>query len=70
MVIECRLVPSLGADEGGHPDRLRVELVLIEYLEIGRLDLPKHDILGSIHCFCRTFESVWRNFGPLIDAPE
>src|SRR6266566_5307131 len=38
-------------DECCHPNRFRVELMLIESFEIGRLDFPNRDTLESTHCF-------------------
>src|SRR5206468_8283309 len=51
MDVESYLVLSVFTDECRHPDRFRVELMLIESFEIGRLDFPKRDALKSTHCF-------------------
>src|ERR1043165_1649325 len=44
MGIENCLFLSIFRDESRHPDRFRVELMLIESFDIGWLDLPNHDI--------------------------
>src|SRR6266550_3760207 len=54
MGVESYLVLWVFTDEGCHPNRFRVELMLIESFEIGRLDFPNRDTLKSTHCFCLT----------------
>src|SRR5882672_7771286 len=54
MGVESYLVLWVFTDECCHPNRFRVELMLIESFEIGRLDFPNRDTLESIHCFCGT----------------
>ena len=49
MGVESYLVLSVFTDERCHPNRFRVELMLIESLEIGRLDFPNRDTLESTH---------------------
>ena len=51
MGVESYLVLGVFTDECCHPNRFRVELMLIESFEIGRLDFPNRDTLKSIHCF-------------------
>ena len=51
MGVESDLVLWVFTDECCHPNRFRVELMLIESLEIGRLDFPNRDTLKSTHCF-------------------
>src|SRR6202030_779186 len=51
MGVESYLVPGVFTDECCHPNRFRVELMLIESFEIGRLDFPNRDTLKSTHCF-------------------
>jgi hypothetical protein len=51
MPIENCLVLSVFTDECRHPDRFRVELMLIESFQIRRLDFPNRQILKSTHCF-------------------
>src|SRR5438874_11643985 len=51
MGVESDLVLWLFTDECCHPNRFRVELMLIESFEIGRLDFPNRDILEATHCF-------------------
>jgi|SoiMethySBSTD1v2_1073268.scaffolds.fasta_scaffold1429756_2 hypothetical protein len=51
MGVESYLVLWVFTDECCHPNRFRVELMLIESFEIGRLDFPNRDTLKSIHCF-------------------
>ena len=45
MGVESYLVLWVFTDECCHPDRFRVELMLIESFEIGRLDFPNRDTL-------------------------
>src|SRR4029077_6392175 len=52
MGFESSLVLWVFTDECCHPNRFRVELMLIESFEIGRLDFPNRDTLKSTHCFC------------------
>ena len=51
MGVESDLVLWVFTDECGHPNRFRVELMLIESFEIGKLDFPNRDTLKSTHCF-------------------
>ena len=51
MGVESYLVLWVFTDESCHPNRVRVELMLIESFEIGRLDFPNRDTLKSTHCF-------------------
>ena len=51
MGVESYLVLWVFTDECCHPNRFRVELMLIESFEIGRLDFPNRDTLESTHCF-------------------
>src|SRR6266481_2198019 len=51
MGVESYLVLWVFTDECCHPNRFRVELMLIESFEIGRLDFPNRDTLKSTHCF-------------------
>jgi len=51
MSIESYLVLWVFTDECCHPIRLRVELLLIEGIEIGKLDFPDRNTLESMHCF-------------------
>src|SRR6476661_1000479 len=51
MGVESYLVLWIFTDECRHPNRFRVELMLIESFEIGRLDFPNRDTLKSTHCF-------------------
>jgi hypothetical protein len=51
MGVESYLVLWVFTDECCHPKRFRVELMLIESFEIGRLDFPNRDTLKSTHCF-------------------
>src|SRR5580693_2532592 len=53
-VESCLVLWVSTADECCHPDRFRVELMLIESFEIGRLDFSKRDTLKSTHCFFLT----------------
>jgi len=54
MGIESYLLLWVFTDERCHPNRFRVELMLIESSEIGRLDFPNCNTLKSTHCFCLT----------------
>src|SRR4029434_1104378 len=54
MGVESYLVLWVFTDECCHPNRFRVELMLIESFEIGRLDFPNRDTLESTHCCCLT----------------
>jgi len=51
MVVESYLVLWVFTDKCCHSNRFRVELMLIESLEVGRLDFPNRDTLKSTHCF-------------------
>jgi hypothetical protein len=51
MGVERYLVLWVFTDECCHPNRFRVELMLIESFEIGRLDFPNRDTLKSTHYF-------------------
>ena len=51
MGVESYLVLWVFTNECCHPNRFRVELMLIESFEIGRLDFPNRDTLESTHCF-------------------
>ena len=51
MGVESYLVLWVFTDECCHPNRFRVELMLIESFEIGRLDFPDRDTLESTHFF-------------------
>src|SRR6266508_3307377 len=51
MGVESYLVLWIFTDECCHPNRFRLELILIESFEIGRLDFPNRDTLKSTHCF-------------------
>src|SRR5258708_39737332 len=51
MGVESCLVLWIFAHECCHPNRFRVELMLIESFEIGRLDFPNRDTLKSTHRF-------------------
>src|SRR5437899_3302647 len=51
MGVESYLVLWVFTDECCHPNRFRVELMLIESFEIGRLDFPNRDTLEFTHCF-------------------
>ena len=51
MGVESYLVLWVFTDECCHPNRFRVELMLIESFEIGRLDFPNRHTLESTHCF-------------------
>jgi hypothetical protein len=51
MGIESYLVLWVVTDECCHPNRFRVELMLIENFEIGSLDFPNRDTLEPTHCF-------------------
>lgn len=51
MSVESRLVRWVFTDECSHPNRFRVELLLIKNFEIGRLDFPDRDTLDATHCF-------------------
>ena len=51
MGVESYLVLWVFTDECCHPNRFRVELMLIESFEIGRLDFPNRDTLKSTHYF-------------------
>jgi hypothetical protein len=51
MGLESYLVLWVFTDECCHPNRFRVELMLIESFEIGRLDFPNRDTFQSTHCF-------------------
>jgi len=51
MGVESYLVLWVFTDECCHPNRFRVELMLMESFEIGRLDFPDRDTLESTHCF-------------------
>src|SRR4029077_7399464 len=57
MGVESYLVLLVFTDECCHPNHFRVELMLIESFEIGRLDFPNRDTLKSTHCFCLTSSS-------------
>src|SRR6266446_7629460 len=50
MGVESYLVLWVFTDECCHPNRFRVELMLIESFEIGRLDFPNRDALESTLC--------------------
>ena len=50
MGVESYRVLWVFTDECCHPNRFRVELMLIESFEIGRLDFPNCDTLQSTHC--------------------
>src|SRR6267378_2900728 len=66
MGVESYLVLWVFTDECCHPNRVRVELMLIESFEIGRLDFPNRDTLKSTHCFCLT--TIRRKFVSSIPA--
>src|SRR5438874_4763715 len=51
MGVESYLVLWVFTDDCCHPNRFRVQLMLIESFEIGRLDFPNRDTLESTHCF-------------------
>src|SRR6476661_2104425 len=51
MGVESYLVLWVFTDECCHPNRFRIELMLTESFEIGRLDFPNRDTLESTHCF-------------------
>ena len=51
MGVESYLVLWVFTDECCHPNRFRVELMLVESFEIGRLDFPNSDTLESTHRF-------------------
>ena len=51
MGVESYLVLWVFTDECCHPNRFRVELMLIESFEIGRLDFPNRNTLEFTHCF-------------------
>jgi hypothetical protein len=51
MGVESCLVLAVFRDECCHPNRFRVELMLVESFEIGRLDFPKGDSLKATHWF-------------------
>ena len=53
MRVESDLVRWVFTDERSHPNRFRVELMLIKSFEIGRLDFPNRDTLKSTHCLLR-----------------
>src|SRR5438067_10238230 len=50
MGVESYLVLWVFTDECCHPNRFRVELMLIESFEIVSLDFPNRDTLKSTHC--------------------
>ena len=51
MGTESYIVLRIFTDECCHPNRFRVELMLIESFEIRGLDLPDCDTFESAHCF-------------------
>src|SRR5260370_38242917 len=51
MGVESYLVLWVFTDECCHPNRFRVELMLVESFEIGRLDFPNSDTVESTHRF-------------------
>ena len=51
MGVKSYLVLWVFTDECCHPNRLRVELLLIEIFETGSLNISNRDTLKSIHCF-------------------
>src|SRR6266851_8897185 len=57
MGVESYLLLWVFTDECCHPNRFRVELMLIESFEIGRFDFPNRDTLKSTHCFCLTTQA-------------
>ena len=61
MGVESYLVLWVFTDECCHPNRFRVELMLIESFEIGRLDFPNRDTLKSTDC-------VWPNENKMSDG--
>jgi hypothetical protein len=72
MGVESYLVLWVFTNECCHPNRFRVELMLIESFEIGRLDFPNRDTLKSTHCFLPneteishgrvSWQTHWTNF--------
>src|SRR5260370_29487514 len=67
MGVESYLVLWVFTDECCHPNRFRIELMLLECFEIGRLDFPNRDTLKSTHCFLPNDQLT--DGGPSI-APE
>src|SRR6266496_1928885 len=57
-------------DECCHPNRFRVELMLIESFEIGRLDFPNRDALESTHCFLPNENGASWGAATWTDKPE
>lgn len=55
---ERHLVLWVLTDECCHPNRFRVELMLKESFEIGRLDFPDRDTPNSTHCFLPVVEAI------------
>jgi hypothetical protein len=51
MGVESYVVLWVFTGECCHPNRFRVELMLIESFEIGRLGFPNRDTLKFTHCF-------------------
>ena len=59
MGVERGFVLWVSRDEGCHANGFRVELMLVESFEVGRLDLAERDSLEFTHGFCRTIR-LWR----------
>ena len=68
--VESYLVLWVFTDECCHPNRFRVELMLIESFEIGRLDFPNRDTLKSTHCFLANYDSTKVRFAYFGFYPE
>src|SRR5215469_18494931 len=60
MGVESYLVLWVFTHECCHPNRFRVELMLVESFEIGRLDFPNRETFESTHCFCLTTKTQRR----------
>jgi hypothetical protein len=56
MGVESYLVLWVFTDDRCHSNRFRVELMLIESFEIGRLDFPNRDLSNLLIVFCLTFD--------------
>jgi hypothetical protein len=56
MSVESYLVLAVFTDKCCHPNRFRLELMVVESFEIGGLDFPNRDTLESTHCFRLAFD--------------
>src|SRR5262245_25437956 len=70
MGVESHLVLWVLTDECCHPNRFRVDLMLIESFEIGRLDFPNCDTLEPTHCFSPNGSSSATRLAGRVDCNQ